>query len=431
MPSIPSFKLAAIASAAFSTPCFAFTRPSGLLLLRQEVPSIGKWNSSIRAIRESNDSHPFHPLEEMTRPIINAAASALVASSLIFSNVLLPPQDAQAAPTASTQTPSTATSIDIDLKGVPALTRKAIVNRDALSKYLVESAKSIEPILRLLSESDTVTIRPPQDVKGAIKSLAGGEAQFVVNGNNLVDVRVESVPGVVVVRIINPNIPRLPFLKDGTEALKFIDKIADEAPAKLEKVANEFDAVERFLTWGAPQKAPIQYKGSTLDYFLSSKFLYQGKPISLGILGDLNNSEVIVATLAAGVVGVYSTSYAYYIKLNEDAEREAEEKKEKAATAKKAKAAAKKAEELKEKQVKEKAESMEVLAPVEEEEAPVQNEANTTEEQQTSDQSFQSNTTVESRYDIVSKELDNSEVEEPKQKQRKRDAFKKLFRRGE
>lgn len=318
--------------------------------------------------------------------------------------------------------------------------------------------------------------------------MAGGEAQFVVNGDNLVDVRVESVPGVVVVRIINPNIPRLPFLKDGTEAMKFVDKIVDEAPVEMEKVANEFDAVERFLTWGAPQRAPVQYKGSTLDYFLGSKFLYQGKPISLGIFGDLNNSEVIVAALAVGVAGVYSTSYAYYIKLNEDAEREAAEKKEKAAAAKKAKAAAaaaKKVKEVKEKPVKEKIDakeevepveekaapkqskdanedqqtssdsvesneaaakkekgikerlvkgkidSQEKMEPVEEKSSPLQNKEDSNEEEKTSDETVESYSTVERRYDIVSKAQDTIDLEEPKQKQRKRDVLKKLFRRGE
>mmetsp|Transcript_24326 Transcript_24326/g.51329 ORF Transcript_24326/g.51329 Transcript_24326/m.51329 type:complete len:488 (+) Transcript_24326:113-1576(+) len=487
MPSLPSIALAAIAMAASSMTCFAFTRPSGKLLLhRREVSSVGKRNSSIHATFE-DDNHLFHPLEEMTRPIITAVTSAFVASSILFSSVLLPPLEAQAAPSAPPPSSSTATSIDIDLKGVPALTRKAIVNRDALSKYLVESAKSIEPILRLLSESDTVTIRPPQDVKGAIKSLAGGEAQFVVNGDNLVDIRVESVPGVVVVRIINPNIPRLPFLKDGTEAMRFVDKIVDEAPAEMEKVANEFDAVERFLTWGAPQKAPIQYKGSTLDYFLGSKFLYQGKPISLGIFGDLNNSEVIVAALAVGVAGVYSSSYAYYIKLNEDAEREAAEKKEKAAAAKKAQAAAakkekevkekpgnekidtkeevepseekatpvqneedvnkeqktsgdsvegnaaaaKKEKEVEEKSVKEKIDSKEKMEPVEEKSTLLQNKEDANEEKQTSDETVESNATVERRYDIVSEVQDTSELEVRKQKQKKRDVLKKLFRRGE
>ncbi len=363
---------------------------------------------------QSSENERYNPIADFSRPIITAATSAFLAASLLFSNPLLPPPDAQAAPTSPVQT-QTATSIDIDLRSVPALTRKAIVNREKLTNYLIESIKSFKPILDLLSESDTVTVKPPKDVKGAInQALTKGDAQFVVNGE-AVDVRIESVPGVVVVRISNPYIPRLPFLRDGTAALKFVDEIVDVAPVELEKAAEEVQAIEKFLMWGAPQKAPITYKGSSLDYFLSSKFMWNGNTVSLGGLGDLTNSEVVFLVLTTGIGGAYSASYAYYVSLQEEAEREAAEKKAKVAAKKKAKATAdakKKKEEASAKAAEEKKAAEEQTAKVESAYEKAGGSTTTTTEEKSSAE-------------------EASSVEDgTATKGRKRDAIKKLFKRG-
>ena len=152
------------------------------------------------------------------------------------------------------------------------------------------------------------------------------------------DVRVESVPGVVVIRVISPNIPRLPFLKDGSAAIQFVDQMVDVAPKELERASEEVLAVEKFLTWGAPEKKEqITFSGSPLGRFMSSKFLLNGKAVSFGSF-DLTNSEVIFSSLGVGIVGAYGASYAYYVQLQEDAEREAAEKKAAAAAKRKAKA---------------------------------------------------------------------------------------------
>lgn len=377
---------------------------------------------------ENNEMQPnedfFNPIiTEFARPLFTAATSAFLATSLLFSNPLLPPPDAQAAPPPQPSS-QTATSIDIDLRSVPALTRKAIVNRDALTNYLIESIKSFKPILDLLSESDTVTVKPPKDVKGAInQALTRGDAKFVVNGE-AVDVRVESVPGVIVVRVINPNIPRLPFLKDGTAALKFVDEIVDEAPEQLEKAAEEVEAIEKFLMWGAPRKAPIQYSGSTLDYFLSSKFVWNGETVSLGALGDLTNSEVVVLGVGAGVAGAYSASYGYYVSLREEADREAAEKKAKiAAKKKKAKAAtdakAKKVEKpTAAKPKKETTEAQKVDPP------PAPKEPTKAAAEESSSAKVSGATSKEDAPETP------ATTDDTESKGRKRDVFKKLFRRG-
>ena len=176
-------------------------------------------------------------------------------------------------------------------------------------------------------------VSPPKDVRGAIdRALTRGDATFVINGDQVVDVRLESVPGVIIVRVINPNIPRLPFLGDGTAALQFVDGVVDAAtPAGLEKAASGARAVGDFLTWGAPREAPIRYGGSSLDVFMSSKFGYGGTT-------DLTNAEVVFLSLAVGIGGAYASSYAYYASLQNEAEREAGEKKAKAAEAAAAKA---------------------------------------------------------------------------------------------
>jgi hypothetical protein len=271
-----------------------------------------------------------------------AATAALLASFLLLSSplVLPPPADAAVSspsspPFSSTTTTATtkvlstdtATSIDINLRSLSSLTRKAVVNREKLTSYLVESLQSIKPILDLLSEGDApVLVSPPKDVRGAIdRALTRGDATFVINGEQVVDVRLESVPGVIIVRVINPNIPRLPFLGDGTAALEFVDGVVGAAPAGLEKAAVGARAVGDFLTWGAPRGAPVRYGGSSLDVFLSSKFG--------GGTTDLTNAEVVFLSLAVGIGGAYASSYAYYVSLREEVEREAGEKKAKAAEA--------------------------------------------------------------------------------------------------
>lgn len=373
-------------------------------------------SSSLRASKHTEDTDK-PPFETLARPFVAAVAPIALSASLLLSPTAQAFQPANAA-APSTISP-TATSIEIDLKGLPALTRKAIANRDELQKYLIESASSVKPILQLLSESDTVTVNPPKDVKKAINSLLGGDAQFVVN-DQAVDVRVESVPGVIVVRITNPNIPRLPFLKDGSAALKFIDQIVDVAPKGVEKASEEVLAVEKFLTWGAPEKKQITFGDSQLGRFLSSKFKYGGKTVSLGALGDLTNSEVIISGLGVGIAGVYAASYAYYVQLKEEAEREAEEKKAAAAAKRKTKA-------------KEQAAAKAKAAASSEEEVVVPKpvmEAKPVEEEKPEEGKEDA---IEERYTTaaaVTKKEPTATTEMPKRK-RKRDAIKKMFGGGE
>ena len=330
----------------------AFTPPSQQIIARPLSASLSQQSARcsqtfLKAASNDDDNNDQqqqqelsnYSIEEFARPIITATTSLALAATLLFSNPILPTLDAQARPSASTQSSRTATSIEIDLKSVPALTRKAFINRDKLTNYFIESVKSFKPILDLLSESDTVTVTPPKDIKGAInEALTKGEAELNVNGES-VDIRLESVPGVVVVRIINPNIPRLPFLKDGSASLRFVDDIVDVAPAELEKVAEEVQSVEKFLMWGAPQKAPLSYKGSSLSYWLSSNTLSNN--------GDLNNFQVVGLGIGGGIIVAYGASYSYYVSLQEEAARKEVEKKAKMAEKKKAKAkaAAKKKEE--------------------------------------------------------------------------------------
>lgn len=402
----------------------AFTSP---------LASSRRSSSTLLYADSERESEITNPLDTITRPLFTAVTSAALATSILFSNPLLPTEDVQAATTKAVS--PIATSIDIEIKNIPALTRKAIANRDALTNYVIESAKSVKPILELLSESDTVTVIPPKDVKGAVNALlTAGDAQFNVNGES-VDVRVESVPGVIVVRVINPNIPRLPFLRDGTAALKFVDEIVDVAPAELNKVAEEAEAVEKFLTWGAPEKAPITFEGSTLDYFLKNKFTFNGDTVSLGALGDLTNSEVIFGGLSVAIAGAYGSSYAYYTSVKEAEEKEAAEKKAKVAAKKKAKAAAEKAAKAKEQaQVAEKVEKP--AATPKKVEAPKEDTAEKVPEEK---EEVAAVATEEKKVEVAKAEPEPvsppapapapTTVDKEEPKGRKRDAIKNLFRR--
>lgn len=281
---------------------------------------------------------------------------------------------------------------------------------------------------------------PPKDVKGAIDSLLGGEAQFVINNDNLVDVRVESVPGVIIVRVINPNIPRLPFLKDGTAALEFVDKIVDAAPERLERAAEEVRAIEQFLTWGAPETKPVTFGGSSLGKFLSSKFVYGGKTVSLGALGDLTNSEVVLASLGVGIAGAYGASYAYYVYLREEAEKEAEVKKAVAAAAAKKKAMVKEplkveaasVEKVEVKEREKEAKPVEVKDAVKDgsEPAVLGKEDKENEEESKPEEATYA---VDDGYAVAAaaatekESVGLTEATEPPKKMRKRDAIKKIF----
>lgn len=364
---------------------------------------------------------PIIDTDQFTRPLITAATSAFLATSLLFSNPLLPPPDAQALTSQASTQSQTATQIEIDLASVPALTRKAFVNRDKLTNYLIESFKSFKPILDLLSESDTVIVTPPKDIKGAVNQvLTKGDAQFVVNGES-VDVRVESVPGVIIVRVINPNIPRLPFLRDGSASLKFVDDIVDVAPQELEKAAEEVQAVEKFLMWGAPEKAPITYKGSSFDYWLSSKFTYNGgNTVSLGsTLGDLTNSQVVLLVVGTGVFTAYAASYSYYISVQEEQERKEAEKKE--AKKKMAAKKKKKAEKKKEKTTPPVKTESKVEKPVE-----VKEEKDVEETKEEEQPVVATKSAPEKQKDDTAKK----EEDTMKKKGRKRDVIKNIFRGG-
>ncbi|KAL7478635.1 hypothetical protein ACHAW6_004390 [Cyclotella cf. meneghiniana] len=423
----------------------AFANPSSRLISLPRSSSspscIISYAAQHPADTDGSSSDGMHPFSSFTRPFLSAVAPLVLSASLLFAPPLLSPSPPAIEPAYAATTTSvspTAVTIDIDLKSLPALTRKAIVNRDAISKYLIESARSLQPVLRLLSETDAVVVAPPKDVKGALDSLLGGEAQFVINNDNLVDVRVESVPGVIIVRVINPNIPRLPFLKDGTAALEFVDKIVDAAPERLERAAEEVRAIEQFLTWGAPEAKPVTFGGSSLGKFLSSKFVYGGKSVSLGALGDLTNSEVVLASLGVGIAGAYGASYAYYVYLREEAEKEAEVKKVVAAAKKKAtvkeplKVEAASVEKVEVKEREKEVQPVEVRDAVKDgsEPAVLGKEDKETEEESKPEEATYA---VDDGYAVAAAASTEKEsvgltvATEPPKKMRKRDAIKKIF----
>ena len=352
--------------------------------------------------------------EHEPSPPSAAAASSLLAAALL----LLPLQDASAAATA---TPRTAAEVDIDFKSVPSLTRRAVQNRERLSGYLVDTAKSIKPILDVLSESDTVTVIPPKDTKGAIERLVRGDAQAVVNGNP-VDVRVESVPGSVIVRITSPALPRLPFLADGSRAMEIVDDMVDAAPA----VAREVGEVESFLTWGTDEPL-LKYRGSSLDVLLSGEVAPGGPTVG----------QVGLAAGVAGVGAAYAGSYAYYTaerqrqdeaarekaaankKKAEERKRKAEEKKRKDQEAKKQEEAASQAKE-------------ESTVEPEPEPEPAQQEATAVaskEEEETQEPVAEDASDVENDQPAEEEAGASGEEDGVPERKRKRDALRRIFKR--
>ena len=349
-----------------------------------------------------------------------AAASSLLAAALL----LLPLQDANAA---TTPTPRTAAEIDIDLRSVPSLTRRAVQNRERLTGYLVDTAKSLKPILDVLSESDTVTVIPPADTKGALERLVRGDAQAVVNGNP-VDVRVESVPGSVIVRITSPALPRLPFLADGSRAMAIVDDMVDAAPA----VSRGADEVESILTWGTDGPL-LKYKGSALDVLLSGRFEVAGQSLP----GGPTVGQVGLATGVAGVGATYAGTYAYYMSGKQKQEeaakekaaankRKAEEKKRKAQEKKKKEKAASQAKEdsiVEPEPPQPKATATAVASKQEEQQGPADGVAVAEDVTDVKDDPL-----VEEEEDAAGASEEEEGVPETERK-RKRDALRRLFKR--
>jgi hypothetical protein len=264
-----------------------------------------------------------------------AAAASTMAAALLFA-LPLTSATAAVAPTpvtalapsslASSKTADdTATAIDIKLRNIPSLTRRAIVNREKLSSYLVESLSSIQPIIDILSSKDDdniVTITPPTNVKRAIDLLlTKGDATFIVNSKDIVDVRVESVPGVLILRVTNPKLPKIPYFPDATGALQFVEDISTAADTASTSPA--VTAVSKFLTWGAPittnNEVPIQFTS------LSEDELKVGLGVGMVTIGSS-----------------YGISYAYYTKQQQEAENEMNEKRAKMSAATATAAATKK-----------------------------------------------------------------------------------------
>jgi hypothetical protein len=81
-------------------------------------------------------------------------------------------------------------------------------------------------------------VSPPKDVQGAIdRALTKGDARFIINGDQVVDLWLELVPGVIIIRVINPNIPRLLFLGNGAAALHFVDGVVNVTMPEGREVA--------------------------------------------------------------------------------------------------------------------------------------------------------------------------------------------------
>jgi hypothetical protein len=212
----------------------------------------------------------------------------------------------------------TATAIDIKLQNIPALTRRAIVNRDKLSSYLMESYSSIQPIIDILASKNDdniiVTITPPTNVKDAIDLLLSkGEATFIINSKEIVDVRVESVPGVLIVRVTNPKLPKIPYFLDATGAIQFVEDISTAADTV--STSPVVKTVSNFLTWGAPITTTTNN-----EQLFTTSFTEDEIKVGLG-----------VGMVTIG--GAYGVSYAYYTKQQQEAENEMNEKKAKIAAA--------------------------------------------------------------------------------------------------
>ena len=244
-------------------------------------------------------------------------AAALLFALPLAAEAVAPTPVAALAPS-SLASSKTATAVDIKLQNIPSLTRRAIVNRDKLSSYLVESLSSIQPIIDILSskndDNNIVTITPPTNVKEAIDLLlTKGEATFIINSKDVVDVRVESVPGVLILRVTNPKLPKIPYFPDATGALQFVEDISTAADTASTSPAVK--AVSDFLTWGAPittnnEVVPIQF----------TSFSENELKVSLG---------VGMVTIGSS----YGVSYAYYVKQQQEAENEMNEKKTKMSAA--------------------------------------------------------------------------------------------------
>jgi hypothetical protein len=182
----------------------------------------------------------------------------------------------------------------------------------------MDSYSSIQPIIDILAsknDDNIVTITPPTNVKDAIDLLlTKGEATFIINSKEIVDVRVESVPGVLIVRVTNPKLPKIPYFPDATDAIQFVEDITTAADTAVTSTAPVVKTVSNFLTWGAPITT------TTNNEQLFTSFSEDEIKVGLG-----------VGMVTIG--GAYGVSYAYYTKQQQEAENEMNEKKAKMSAA--------------------------------------------------------------------------------------------------
>lgn len=234
--------------------------------------------------------------------------------------------------------------IDINTPYVLDLVKSGEARGQALNRlsFLAESVQN--------AVGPAVSVRPPTDIKSFTKKALSGGASIEVNGQTVGVQVVGSTKGALTVELSNPLIPAIPFA-----GLASTPSVVNEAAEVAASAApGVVETMENILSVKMEQPKPFWSAPINEDVFrLDVDAVGFHKAFTpLDVVGG--------GSLGLGVV--YAASYAYYIAEQENAAREAAEKKTamaakkkaaaaKAETSKKAEAIAKAKEELPETQM--------------------------------------------------------------------------------
>lgn len=236
-----------------------------------------------------------------TKAFAKKWAGATVLASTLVGQPFLFPLSAQAV-----EAPATALVINIDVSDPKSLAKSVFDHRNGLAAAAKDFLQSIKTLGANLdgvvpSDSASLSIQLPSDVKAAARDAASGVGRIVLNGSP-VYVEVESEQEFLSLRVLvsSPLLPKIPFMAHTQETLQI------PATFRMQKT-------EAAVAVPVPSK-PVDFLERTFTV-----------PVINAPLTILQAIEGVLLAIPA----VYALSFGFYVWENENNARQAAAKKNK------------------------------------------------------------------------------------------------------